>query len=216
MHYTQLKDTTGGTLVTWGMKGDNNFISRAMCAVMPFEKMMGRDFEKGLTMLTEVMAADPSAAGLRVETGDFPAARYLGVRGTMSFDKIDSFYTQNLPAVFEALTKAGATMASAPTGLYFEWDETTNMTTMAAAIAFAGDLKAPAGMEIIEVPASRMARIDYYGSYDDLGNAHTEMDKYFMANNLEQTPPVIEEYVTDPGEEPDQSRWLTRITYLIK
>jgi len=25
--------------------------------------------------------------------------------------------------------------------------------------------------------------------------------------------PVVEEYITDPGEEPDPEKWLTRITY---
>jgi hypothetical protein len=27
---------------------------------------------------------------------------------------------------------------------------------------------------------------------------------------------VIEEYVTDPGTEPDSTKWLTNVVYLIK
>jgi hypothetical protein len=28
--------------------------------------------------------------------------------------------------------------------------------------------------------------------------------------------PVIEQYVTDPGQEPDSSKWLTRVFYPVE
>jgi effector-binding domain-containing protein len=40
------------------------------------------------------------------------------------------------------------------------------------------------------------------------------MDDYLKANKLKAGAPVIEEYVTDPGTEPDESKWLTKIYYL--
>lgn len=41
----------GGTKVEWGMDGKNNFMSKAMCLFMNMDKMVGRDFEKGLGSL---------------------------------------------------------------------------------------------------------------------------------------------------------------------
>lgn len=42
---------SGGTRVIWGMTGKNNFMSKAMCLVMNMDKMVGKDFEKGLNSL---------------------------------------------------------------------------------------------------------------------------------------------------------------------
>jgi len=54
------------------------------------------------------------------------------------------------------------------------------------------------------------------GGYNGLEQAHLAMDDYMKANNLENQPPVIEEYITDPGSEPDSNKWVTKITYLVK
>ena len=42
------------------------------------------------------------------------------------------------------------------------------------------------------------------------------MDDYFKANGLEPSKLVMEEYVTDPGAEPDTSKWLTKIYYFLE
>lgn len=39
------------TVVTWSMDGKNNFVARAVCVFMDMDKMVGGDFEKGLTQL---------------------------------------------------------------------------------------------------------------------------------------------------------------------
>lgn len=44
----------GGTRVTWTMTGDHNFMSKAMCLVVSMDKLVGGDFEKGLSNLKAV------------------------------------------------------------------------------------------------------------------------------------------------------------------
>ena len=68
-------------------------------------------------------------------------------------------------------------------------------------------------IEDINVPAGKAHVIDYYGAYEGIGDAHWAMDAFLKKNNLKAGAPVIEEYVTDPGIEPDQSKWLTKIYY---
>jgi len=51
-----------GTRVTWSMDGNNNFIAKAMCIVMPMDKMVGPDFERGLAGLKAVAEASAAAA----------------------------------------------------------------------------------------------------------------------------------------------------------
>lgn len=45
-----------GTLVTWSMAGTKNFMFKAMGLLMSIDKMIGRDFEKGLASMKAVVA----------------------------------------------------------------------------------------------------------------------------------------------------------------
>jgi hypothetical protein len=47
------------TLVTWSMTGRNNLIAKAFCLFMNMDKMIGGDFEKGLTNMKSVVEAAP-------------------------------------------------------------------------------------------------------------------------------------------------------------
>jgi uncharacterized protein YndB with AHSA1/START domain len=51
-----------GTLVTWTMLGKHNFMSKAMCLVMNFDKMIGSDFEKGLASIKAIVEKPVEAA----------------------------------------------------------------------------------------------------------------------------------------------------------
>lgn len=42
------KEEAGRTAVTWTMRGQNNFVGKAMCLVFDMDKMVGGDFEAGL------------------------------------------------------------------------------------------------------------------------------------------------------------------------
>ncbi len=41
------------------------------------------------------------------------------------------------------------------------------------------------------------------------------MDAHLKANNLSLNQVVIEEYITDPGAEPDSTKWHTNVIYLV-
>lgn len=47
----------GSTGVTWSMVGTNNFMAKAFGLIVNCEKMVGRDFEKGLAQLKSIVEA---------------------------------------------------------------------------------------------------------------------------------------------------------------
>ena len=49
----ELLESDGATRVTWRMVGPKTFATRLMGIFMSMDKMIGRDFEKGLARLTE-------------------------------------------------------------------------------------------------------------------------------------------------------------------
>ena len=50
------------TKVTWSMEGTNNFVGKAMSLFMDMDKMIGKDFEKGLADLKKVTESAPAPA----------------------------------------------------------------------------------------------------------------------------------------------------------
>jgi hypothetical protein len=51
----------GGTKVTWAMEGTNNFGAKAFSLFMNMDKLVGADFERGLTALKAVAEGRPGA-----------------------------------------------------------------------------------------------------------------------------------------------------------
>jgi len=50
-----------GTKVTWGMDGNNSFVSKAFHMVMDMDKLVGGDFEKGLAAMKTAAETAPMA-----------------------------------------------------------------------------------------------------------------------------------------------------------
>jgi len=49
------KEEGGRTALTWSMRGQNNFIGKAMCLVFDMDKMVGGDFEAGLAGIKSIV-----------------------------------------------------------------------------------------------------------------------------------------------------------------
>jgi hypothetical protein len=49
------KEEGGRTTVDWTMRGQNNFIGKAMCLVFDMDKMVGGDFEAGLAGIRSIV-----------------------------------------------------------------------------------------------------------------------------------------------------------------
>ena len=49
--YLEVEPAPGGSLIRWGFKGSNGFPMRLMMLFMSMDKMVGKDFEEGLSNL---------------------------------------------------------------------------------------------------------------------------------------------------------------------
>lgn len=207
----------GGQIdVTWSYHMNMPWMMRGMSMFMG-DGGAGDAYEKGLANLKELCESAPEPeSGLEageydIQTVDREAARYLGIRAQIGHDEIGTFIPENMPKVGMAV---GAMMTGMPVSIYFEWDEENKTTDMAVAGPVAeGDAD---GMEEFNVEAGKALLIEYFGNYEDSYDAHMAMNKHMQDNGIEFRDVVIEEYVTDPGAEPDTSKWQTNIVYMIK
>ncbi len=216
----KLEPEGAGTKVTWEMHGDNNFMGKMMGSLMSMDKNVGGFFEKGLADLKAMVESAPKAPKMdmnyKISEAQYPGGKYLAVRKTIAMDGIADFFSKNTPLLMDALKKGKVEMAGPPSGIYYTWDEKKMESDIAVAVPIKGDMKAPAGMQVIMLPANKALMIDYIGGYGKMGSAHMAMDAHIKANKLEQVPPVMELYFAGPGTEPDSNKWMTKIMYLVK
>jgi effector-binding domain-containing protein len=68
----------------------------------------------------------------------------------------------------------------------------------------------------VEIEACTAATVTHYGEYDKLGDAHFALGEFVRRNGLETAGLVWEEYLNDPGAEPDSSKWRTLVCWPVK
>jgi len=214
--YMHAADAAGGSEVTWGIRGENDFIGRIFGVFMNMDKGIGPMFEEGLQSLKQMVESDVNKEykGYQIRAVDFPGRQYVSAREKVSMADISTFMGQHFPRITAALDQANLPMDGAPSGLYFSWDETSGVTEMAAAIPVKSPVAIPE-TEMITVAAGKALTIDYYGPYDGLEGAHKAIDEFAQSTGVKTKVPVIEEYLTDPQTEPDSKKWLTKIYYLL-
>lgn len=164
-----------------------------------------------LKEIVEAKAENPPAANYTVNVVDYPAQQFVGKREKVSFADITAFYGKHFSAIGGMV---GDKMAGMPCGLFFEFNEEAGETDMAAAFPVTEAIEMKEGYELINLPARSALLIDYYGPYEGSVAAHEAMEVYMKENDYTPSElPVIEQYITDPGEEPDPNKWLTKIFY---
>ena len=82
-------------------------------------------------------------------------------------------------------------------------------TPVASPMARAGRVQAG------ELPAGIAATVTHIGPYDTLSQTWAALMAWMKSQSLEGAGAPWEVYVTDPGPEPDQSRWRTDIFFPV-
>jgi effector-binding domain-containing protein len=211
--YITLADDPNGVKVSWGFEGNMSRPWNILGLFMNMEKAIGEDFSKGLEklkVLAEKEAASMPAYEVKESTAE--PRSFVGIRKEVAFDHIKQVFNE----LFTDAGKAGIKPSGSPVGLFYSWDDKGMMTDMVAAIPVANAKGKVGSLQKFDIKGGKALTIDYYGSYEMLGNAHNAMDKYIAEKQYKMVSPVMEEYVTDPMSEPDTSKWLTRITYFVE
>lgn len=213
--YFHLDEQNGKTAVTWGFDTDCPRPQNVMYLFMG--RAMKRDFDSGLQGLKQIAEADTVSytGSLRVQEMDFPATTFATIRKQVKWPDIPQFYQQHLPLIYKAVVAAKLKPGVA-TGLFYTWDEQNHLTDMAAAVPVPAGASPGNDFAIVNIPATRVAYVDHYGPYEKTLEAHIALEKYLTSRGRKADTPVMEMYITDPSQEKDTSKWLTKVVYPIK
>lgn len=216
--YFILKDNNASTDVTWGMMFDVGFMGRPIMLFMNMDKMLGEDYEKGLSKLkTELENMPDAAANVKYQINEqqWEEKTFVSTaHSKMTADKCGNFFGENWTRMMSDLEKNKVKYNMAPSAVFYSWDEKT-METDCAAIMNVSDAKSFKGWEKLTIPPSKVLHVAYYGDQSKNYTAHTALENHIKEKGLTKNM-VIEEYVTDPTMEKDTTKWLTNIYYVLK
>ncbi len=216
--YFLLEDAPeGGTLLKWGFAFAVPYPFNAFLVfedLEAHETAIEEEFNRGLANIKKIAEAEAmSMGGYQIQELEMPARKFIIVREEVKMQDIASFFAEKFGLIHSRIQDNKIEMAGQPCGIYFSYDEEKGMTDMAAAMPIPATASWDGDLETFEIPAGTAFVLDHYGPYEKLGDAHNAIGAYLAQRGLSQPPLVVEEYVTDPGTEPDASRWLTRIYY---
>ena len=189
------------------------FLFRGFALLTGMKKSMHTNYSESLELIKEISEerAKGIYSGYEIMEQDLEERHFVMNRQEVNRGDIQQFYTTNLGALFNTVQSAGVEMDGMPCGLFFNWPSGDEPIDMAAAIPIVEEVTIK-GVKSFSIPAKRGLVLDYYGEYDSIGKGIAALEEYMNDRGYLLDLPMIEEYKTDPGQEPDPSKWLTKIT----
>lgn len=149
-----------------------------------------------------------------VKEVSWPETSFFAVRSSQPIDSLGSFFSEAYKKIYSGLAARGIQPA-APYAIYFVVDKEKETTDVAAAVPVPPAALPGSGIAKITIPASRALLLEYTGPYESMHSAYATLDEYVEKNRLEKAW-TLEQYLTDPATQSDQSKWRTNIYYIVK
>ncbi len=115
---------------------------------------------------------------------------------------------QHLPTIFQYAGSKGLTTTGMPFVRYLEM---TEVFTVEAGMCVAEADTGEGDIYGTELVGGSAITTDYYGPYEGLGTAHEALRAWAIEQGHKPEWGGWEVYETDPGSEPDSSKWLTKV-----
>jgi len=171
-----------------------------------FERSMQKDMQRGVKNISNLATERWKKNiydGYEVSQEIRESMHYVTNRNVVPFDQADKYHSQSMQPLFKKIQESGVKMEGFSSALVYNFDQEKMTLDMAAAIP------------IKTLEAGKVLVVDYYGDRADSAPAHFAIDDYMRDRGLFNSYPVVEEYITDPMEEKDPSKWLTKVIYYL-
>ena len=139
------------------------------------------------------------------------------IRRVIATDEMTDFFDSSFGAVAEAVAEAGGQITGPPFGGYQGMPSDT--VDVAAGFPVDGVVAGaiPGSEVVVEERVGGQAVVAMHvGSYDGLSDTYAEVMAWMEDNDLVPRDDMWEEYLTDPGEEPDPAKWQTRLVLPVR
>jgi len=205
------------TTLTMGFSSDMgmNPLMRWMGATW-FKYEMDKAFDHNLTKLKALAESKPKFT-IELSEETVKPITYIGINHTMSPKDINAVSAQMGKMYNElsgVLKKSRIELKGHPFCLYPSYS--AESMDMICALPVAANVKLPAKYKIARTQQGKAVKGIHRGPYDKLEASHNQVIQFLEFKNHEINGAPWEVYITDPGTEPDPSKWVTEIYYPVK
>lgn len=214
--FIALADTTdNSTKVTWGFKSKMPIPLNIMGLFFNMTDAIGKDYETGLNSLKTLVESAPktSTSAGNVQEVEFPVQQLITYRKEMKMSELSSFMQDEMAKFSKLLMEKQAAISGRPMALTYKWDEATGTTDIALAFPVSKPIDLGSEYKMVSIPATKAYMMEHYGDYINTETTHEALSAFLAEKGIASKSPIIEEYVTDPAQEPDPKKWLTKIYY---
>lgn len=201
----------GATKVVWTYHAKQAIPMNVMAFMM--KGMLKQSFDRGLEKLKALSETQGAAApSYTVTETHLPETHYLMVRKQLKWNEITSdLYANGYAKIAKAIGQNKLTAAGAPSGLSFAWDVQAQTADLGIAMPVSTPGKTKDDVLAYTMPATKAFTVDYYGAYEKVQAGYDAIEAAIKQKGLKVKYPAVEQYITDPMQEPDTAKWLTKI-----
>ena len=138
---------------------------------------------------------------------------FLGIRAHAPTTELPAVIGQLFGEIYDHIQEQGLEPSGMPLAIYhsMEADAVELECAMPLAEPVAGSGRIRSG----NLPAGLVATATHVGPYHELPGTWSRLTEWMAAEGLEPAGSPWEVYVTDPGAEPDSSKWRTDIFFPV-
>lgn len=211
--YWTFKEADGKIQVSWEFTVIELDYPTARWVGLFFDKIMAPTFNKGLSNLKDYCESKEAWNG--ITEIDYPATPIIYINKNVKFIDISTFFTEAYGKLGQHMMKNKLQMTGAPFAIYYEFNRDTPNSTDAC---FPTTDLASGDKEISArtMPATKAIVFDFYGPYEESEKGHLLIQEYMKIFGYQMNGAPWEAYITDPSQESNQNKWLTKIYYPVK
>lgn len=159
-------------------------------------------------------AKQGSSNGYEIQIKELQEQPTVTIRRWCEPTKLTEMFSEILPKAYSYATSNGATVGGAPFSRYHGMKD--GKMDVEAGVPLAKKLEGQGEIQASTLPAGRVLVTWHVGPYHELGKAHETLEAWAKKNDLEIAGAPWEVYWTDPGQEPDPSKWRTEVLLPIE
>jgi effector-binding domain-containing protein len=212
-----LENTGAGTGVTWQFTAGTSWpLERLMMNL--FKGPMKQDLEKGLSGLKKYLEEHPpqlSSLG-EIQTGTIGPmyAMVIGASGTM--DQFGEQMSRLFPKLAAEVERQGLQMSGVPFSHYLSYNRETGVSRYLCGIPVASPGKNSGEFRARAYPEIKVLKAIHTGPYEGFIDSYGTLMDYIAENEIPVTMEAFEFYLTDPLQDPVQTRWKTLLAMPLK
>lgn len=199
------------TKVTWTYDGTADAVMEKFFIDYLVNPMLGPMYEQGVEDLKTYIEGLHDYT-IEIENVSSDGIPYIGIRVPMpaNAEEIGPKMGQLYAQIGAFMAKNNIAMAGMPMTIYYFNED--GSIDMECAMPTAESIETADDEIVSKITfAGRLIKGIHLGDYSKLEDSHTQLLSYLENNNLKQAGEMYEIYITDPGAEPDTSKWQTDI-----